>query len=418
MRKIETVIVGSGQAGLATSYHLGRLGLEHVILERSDKPASSWRGRSWDSFCLVTPNSFFRMPGAELNHLDRNAFLDRSEVIGFFDAYAKKHSLPVEYQTLVTSIEQSDRNTYIVRTDEVTWEATNVVIATGFFQKPGIPEIAGKLSREIRQLHSSEYRNPASLPPGSVLVVGSGQSGTQIAEELHHHGRQVFLSVGKAGRAPRRYRGKDIIEWLELVGLFDLTPEQLPPGMGKFDAIPHLSGSNGGHTINLHQFARDGITLLGHVRDIRVTTITIAQDLKDSLILADRFESEATTMIDSYITENNLDVPMESLPQLTDGFEQSMIKDLDLKKEGISTVIWATGYNFDYHMVKLPVLDQDGFPIQTSGITDYRGLYFVGIPWMPSERSGSLIGVAEAARMIAQSIEQTSRKTPKVVVGR
>jgi putative flavoprotein involved in K+ transport len=401
MKQIETVIFGGGQSGLATSYHISRFGLEHVVFEQSERAASAWRNRSWDSFSLVTPNSFFRIPGEELKHVDPDGFLNGKEVIDFFESYIKKYELPVEYQTRVLSVERSRNKNYVVQTDEGAWEANNVVIATGFFQKPRVPEFAGKLSREIRQLHSSEYRNPRSLPEGNVLVVGSGQSGTQIAEELNGSGRKVFLSVGKAGRAPRRYRGKDIISWLELVGLFDLTPEQLPPGMGKFDAIPHLSGANGGHTINLHQFARDGITLLGHVQDIWITSLTLANDLHGSLGIADEFESGAVSMIDDYIAENHLNAPMDSLPQLRHGFEQPVITNLDLRKEGITSVVWGTGYDFDYSLVKLPVLDQDGFPIQKSGVSNYPGLYFVGIPWMPTERSGSLIGVAESARMIA-----------------
>ena len=411
MKKIATVIIGGGQAGLATSYHLKKNNHEHVVLEQSDQAASAWSNRSWDSFSLVTPNSAFRMPGEILSHLNRDGFMSRNEVVDFFESYINKYDLPVEYESRVWHVERSGHDSFIVRTDELPWEATNVVIATGFFQQPKVPSFAGKLSDEIKQLHSSEYRNPRSLPEGKILVVGSGQSGAQIAEELCASGRRVFLSVGRAGRAPRRYRGKDIIEWLDLVGMFDLTPEQLPPGMGKFDGIPHLSGANGGHTLNLHQFARDGIKLLGHVRDIWITRLQIAPDLNESLAIVDQFENEVVTLIDEYVEKNNLKVPMEKLPQLKDGFAEAIITELDLMKEGIGTVVWATGYNFDYSTVNLPVFDKDGFPIQMNGVTSYPGLYFVGMPWMPTERSGFLLGVGESAKRIALLIEQRS-KTP------
>jgi putative flavoprotein involved in K+ transport len=244
------------------------------------------------------------------------------------------------------------------------------------------------------------------LPPGAVLVVGSGQSGCQVAEELHASGREVYLSIGKAGRVPRRYRGKDIIRWLFELGFLDLTPGQLPPGMGKFDGIPHLSGTNGGHTINLHQFAKDGIRLLGHVQSAQGSVITLAPDLHETLAMIDEFEKNVTGMIDEFIQANSPETPPEALPQLKYGFDQPVLTELHLEKAGIDTIIWATGYSFDYSFLKMPVLDQDGFPVQKSGVAEIEGLYFVGMPWMPSEKSGFLAGVGEAARNIALRIAE------------
>jgi putative flavoprotein involved in K+ transport len=407
MERVETVIVGSGQAGLATSYYLTQYGRENVVLEQAAQAANVWRSERWDSFALVTPNWALRIPGAEYNGADRNGFLPRDQIVAYFDQYIERFQPPIQYNTRVIAVEPMDSQGYRVRTSKGNYEAKNVVIATGFFQKPKLPPFATNLSSGITQFHSSAYRNPESLPQGAVLVVGTGQSGCQIAEELYLHGRKVFLCTGSAGRAPRRYRGKDIIEWLNLVGLFDLTPEQLPPGMRKFDGIPHISGTNGGHTLNLHQFARDGVTLLGHLRDISSDKVTLAPDLYENLAKADQFESEAVNMIDGYIQEKGLDVPTEELPHLHDGFGQPIIEALDLKAEGISTLIWAMGYTFDYSLVKLPVQDSDGFPIQTRGVTHYPGLYFVGMPWMPSERSGFVLGVGDSAKHIASTIAQT-----------
>jgi len=406
MDRIETVIVGAGQAGLAMSYHLKHYGREHVVLEQAAQAGSVWRNERWDSFTLVTPNWAFRIPGVEYNGADRDGFMPRDQVVACFDQYVERFQPPIRYNTHVLAVEPLDSKGYRVQTPERTFEAKNVVIATGFFQRPKIPPFAASLSPGITQLHSSAYRNPESLPAGAVLVVGSAQSGCQIAEELYQRGRQVFLCTGSAGRVPRRYRGKDVIEWLDQVGLFDLTPEQLPPGMSKFGAIPHISGTNGGHTLNLHQFARDGVTLLGHLRGAAGDKIALAPDLHENLARIDQFELEVVKMIDGYIQANGLDAPPEDVPQLRDGYAQPMIEELDLKAASINTVIWAIGYTFDFSLVKLPVCDDDGFPIQTSGVTSYAGLYFVGIPWMPSQRSGFLLGVGESAEHIASNIAQ------------
>jgi putative flavoprotein involved in K+ transport len=407
MEHIETVIVGGGQAGLAMSYHLTQYGREHIVLEQAAQAGSVWRNERWDSFTMVTPNWAFRMPGAAYDGADRDGFMARDQIVAYFEQYVERFQPPIQYNTRVLSVEPLDSKGYRVQTPERTFEAKNVVMATGFFQRPKIPTSAADLSPAITQLHSSAYRNPESLPAGTALVVGSAQSGCQIAEELYQHGRQVFLCTGSAGRLPRRYRGKDVIAWLDQAGFFDLTPDQLPPGMSKFEGIPHISGTNGGHTLNLHQFARDGVTLLGHLRGAARDKIVLAPNLHENLAKIDQFELEVLKMIDNYIQENGLDAPIEDVPQLRDGYEQPIIERLDLKTAGITTVIWAMGYTFDYSLVKLPVRDKDGFPIQASGVTDYAGLYFVGLPWMPSERSGFLIGVGESAEHIASNIAET-----------
>jgi putative flavoprotein involved in K+ transport len=404
MEHIETVIVGGGQAGLATSYHLAQQGHEHVVLERSAHVASAWRDGRWDSFTLVTPNWSLRMPGAEYAGPDPDGFLPRDEVVAYFDRYVERFGLPVRYDSEVRSVEPLDRGGYRLETGERTFKARNVVIATGFFQRPKLPSFAAELSPEIGQLHSSQYRDPDLLPPGAVLVVGSAQSGCQIAEELYQRGRTVFLSTGGAGRVPRRYRGKDVIEWIDLTGLIDLTPEQLPPGMTKFGGIPHLSGTQGGHTLNLHLFARDGVNLLGRLREASGHRVSFAPDLPENLAKADALEADVRQMIDGFVDAHGLAAPVEELPVRRDGFAQPVVEELDLKEAGVATVVWATGYRFDYGIVRLPVLDGDGFPIQSRGVTAYPGLCFVGLPWMPAERSGFLLGVGAAAGHIASTI--------------
>jgi putative flavoprotein involved in K+ transport len=404
MERIETVIVGGGQAGLATSYFLKQGRREHILLEQAAQAGSAWRTGRWDSFTLVTPNWTVRMPGAEYSGPDPEGFLPRDEIVAYFEHYADRFHLPIQYSTRVLSIEQLDGRGYRVDTDAGAYEADNVVMATGYEQLPKIPPFAANLPSHIVKLHSSTYRNPQSLPSGAVLVVGSAQSGCQIAEELYQAGRQVYLSTGaSSGRVPRRYRGQDTFKWLYQLGFFDTTPDKLPVPREHF-AAPHVSGKNGGHTLNLHQFARDGVTLLGHLRGASGHKLSLAPDLHENLGRVDGFEMQARKMIDGYIQARGLDAPLEDLPQLRYGYGQPIIEELDLKATGINTIVWAGGYTFDASLLKLPVMGTDGFPIQTNGAANYPGLYFAGMPWMPTLKTGTLAGVGESARHIAESI--------------
>jgi putative flavoprotein involved in K+ transport len=400
---IETIIIGGGQAGLATSYCLNLLGCDNLVLEQANQPGNAWRNGRWDSFTLVTPNWSVQLPGAEYQGDDPQGFLPRDDIVAYFEHYVERHRLPVRFGIRAVSVEPDDSG-YLVKTDGISFKASNVVIATGLFQKPKDPPFSANLPASILQLHSGEYRNPQALPPGAVLVVGSAQSGCQIAEELTQSGRKVYLCVGSTGRVPRHYRGKDIVEWFNLVGLFDRTPDKLPSPRAKFAGNPHLSGKNGGHTINLHQFARDGVTLLGRLQDVQDGKALIAPDLMENLAKVDRFEADIQKRIDGYIEINKLESPEEILPVLRDGYETPILTELELKASGIGTVIWALGYHFDFSLVKLPVLDQDGFPLQNEGVTVYPGLYFVGMPWMATQKSGLLLGVGKYAAAIAEHI--------------
>jgi len=402
-RQVETVIVGGGQAGLALSYYFKQEGREHVVLERAPAVANAWRNQRWDSFTLVTPNFQVRMPGAEYQGNDPYGFMPLAEVVKYFDAYAQRFDLPVHCSVEVHSVEKT-REGYLVRTSEGTYEAENVVIATGLYQAPKIPKLSGHLPEAILQLHSMEYKNPSSLPAGAVLVVGTGQSGAQIAEELYQSGGRTYLSVGSAGRVPRRYRGRDINDWFTRLGLFDTEVEELESPREKFAYHPQISGKNGGHSLNLHQFARDGVVLLGHVRDVREGKLILAPDLHETLEKVDQFEISALQKINDYIDRAALESPMESIPELYDGYSQELITALDLSACGISTVIWATGYLFDYSLVKLPVVDEDGYPIQKRGVTRFDGLYFLGMPWLHNRRSGILFGVGDDAAYLAKHI--------------
>jgi putative flavoprotein involved in K+ transport len=401
-RRVDTIIVGGGQGGLSTSFHLKQQGREHIILEKADQVAEVWRNR-WDSFTLITPNWTIRLPGAEYQGDLPDSFMIRDDVVAYFEEYVERFELPIKFGNRVISVESIEAG-YLVRTNKGEFEAANVVIATGMFQQPKIPPISTNISPEIRQMHSSQYSNPEALPSGGVLVVGSSQSGCQIAEELYQSGRKVYLSVSSAGRFPRRYRGKDVVRWLEDLGFGDRTVDQLPTPKAKFGASPHGTGKDGGHTINLHQFARDGVVLLGHVQSAQGDRIVLAPDLKESLAKADQTEADIVKAINDYIERNELDFPLEVLPELSDGYELEEITNLDLNSEGIDTVIWATGYKFDFNLVTLPVFDEDGYPLQKRGVTKYPGLYFVGLPFLHTQKSGLLSGVGDDAAHIASVI--------------
>lgn len=399
---VDTIVVGAGQGGLSSSYHLLQQGCEHIILEKNDQIARPWRSR-WDSFTLVTPNWMLKLPGAEYQGDDPDGFMPRDEVVAYFEAYVERFKMPIRYGVQVTSVEPSETG-YLLSTNDGDFKAANVVIATGMFQEPKVPAISADLPEEIQQHHSSAYRNPESLTSGAVLVVGSGQSGCQIAEELYKQRRRVYLSVGSAGRLPRRYRGKDITWWSEKTGFADRTVDQLPSPRAKFQGNPHATGKDGGHTINLHKFARDGVVLLGHIRSVKGREIGLVEDLKENLAKADKQEADFVKEIDSYIEKNGLDVPEERLPELRDGYEAEVITELDLKSAGINTVIWATGYKFDFSMVKLPILDEDGYPVQKRGVSEYPGLYFIGLPFLHTIKSGLLAGVGDDAAHVVSAI--------------
>jgi putative flavoprotein involved in K+ transport len=400
--QVDTIIVGGGQGGLSTSYFLKQQGREHIILEQTHQAAKAWRER-WDSFTFITPNWMIQLPGAEYQGDDPDGFMEREKIISYFKDYIDQNELPIRYGIRVTSVELKG-NGYLVGTNKTDFKADNVIIAAGMYQHPKVPSFSTNLSSEINQLHSSEYRNPGALPAGAVLVVGSAQSGCQIAEELYRSGRKVYLSVGNAGRFPRRYRGREITHWLDELGFYDQTADKLPSPKAKFAGSVHGTGKDGGHTINLHQFARDGVILLGHIENVQDVRVMLAPDLKDNLAKADKFEAELVNHIDEYVEKNRLRMPTEELPVMSDGFEAEEILELNLDTVGITSVIWATGYKFDFNLVKLPTFDEDGYPVQMRGVTEYPGLYFIGLPFLHTTKSGLLRGVGEDAAYVAEHI--------------
>ena len=406
--QVETVIIGGGQAGLALSYYLTRQGHTHLLLEQG-RVGETWRSGRWDSFTLNTPNWMTQLPGFSYRGDEPDDFLPRKDVVMYLEQYAASFHAPLRCGVRVTAVrQQPGGDGYRVEAEEITLKARNVVLATGPYQKPKLPAASAALSLNICQLHSSEYRNPQMLPPGAVLVVGTGQSGCQIAEDLYESGRQVYLSTSSCGRAPRHYRGKDISRWLTGLGFFDRTPDQLPSPAARFACNPHVSGNHGGD-INLRTFARQGMILLGHVQAAQGKQMILAPDLEENLARADAFERQITREIDEYIKKTGIEteasrMTIEALPNSATSMKPMLT--LDLQAAGISTIIWASGHQLDFSWVQMPVFDEMGYPVHWRGVTAFPGLYFLGLLWLYKRKSALLYGVGEDATFIASTIVQ------------
>lgn len=264
---------------------------------------------------------------------------------------------------------------------------------------------SSSISTDVLQLHSSQYRNPDQLPSGAVLVVGSGQSGCQIAEELLDAGREVYLATGRAGRVPRRYRGQDAVRWMRQTGFLDQTVDQLESSADRFRPNPHVSGKGGGRTLNLLTFHRRGIHLLGHAQDAQAWVIGFAPDLRENLAAADKFARQFKDMVDGFIDRQGLQIPDAGKPEPKSGYEAGIVTEINMAEEGINAIIWATGYRFDFSWVRFPIFDEFGYPIQERGVTPQPGLYFLGLHWLHTIESGLLSGVGADAAHVAAHFE-------------
>jgi putative flavoprotein involved in K+ transport len=413
---LDTVVVGAGQAGLGVSYFLRQNGQEHVVFERG-RIAESWLSQRWDSFRLNTSNLRNTLPGLPYDGAEPDGFSQIDTLVNYFQAYVDRFQLPVRTGVTVVSVERAeDRENFIVRTrtedgHEESVESRSVVIASGIQRVPRIPAIHTKLPAEIVQCHTADYRNPHGLPPGAVLVVGSGQSGCQITEDLLATGRTVYLCTSKVGRAPRRYRGRDLIEWWVDTKFWDITYESLQDKSISRLSQPQISGiGRYGHTVSLQNLASQGVVILGRLLDIDSGNLILGDEAAAHVHFADEFSQRVKNDIDAYLSRLNITPPAleEDPADAPDPLAQciSPLRQLNLKESNVSAVIWATGFTGDFSWIHLPVLDEQNKPIHERGVSRERGLYFVGFPWLNSRKSGIIYGVAEDANFIANAIRE------------
>jgi putative flavoprotein involved in K+ transport len=397
------VIIGGGQAGLAMSYHLKQSGIDHVILEKH-QIAHSWKTKRWDAFCLVTPNWQCRLPGYPYQGSDPNGFMLRDEIVAYIENYAKYIAAPVKEGVAVTRLRQEADGGFALETSAGEMTADAVVLAVSGYHVPNVPRMADRLDGSVTQLHSAAYRSPEHLPPGEVVVIGSGQSGCQIAEDLHLAGRKVHLAVGSAPRCPRVYRGRDAVEWLDDLGQYDLPVDQhgLKEKVRK-NANHYLTGRDGGRDIDLRKFALEGMSLYGRLRDVEGGRLMFADDLVKNLDNADRVYNGICGLIDDHIARNAIDAPPS--PHYAPVWTPADTPlELDPAKAGISTIIWTTGFRSDWSWVELPIFDGAGYPTHRRGVTSMDGVYVLGLPWLYTWGSGRFVGVGRDAAYVTQHI--------------
>jgi putative flavoprotein involved in K+ transport len=397
--KVDVAIIGGGQAGLATSWYLKQGNVEHVILE-AGRVAETRRTRRWDSFCLVTPNWSVKLPGGEYAGADPDGYMDLTELVGFFQSWADSFDAPVRDNAPVSSLEKRD-DQYVLAIDGGALLARNVVVATGAYQRAYRPAGAEALSPRVLNIFSEEYGNPARLPPGGVLIVGSGQTGSQLAEELHESGRRVFVACGRCPWAPRRLGGRDIVWWAAESGFFDRSRDTLPSPAARLVGNIVTTGHGGGHDLHLRTLHEMGVELLGHFAHAEGNRLHFANDLASSADFGDARLGDLWKFIEAYCARTGTPLPDFELPPPL-RLETRM--ELDTLADGISTVIWTSGYRPDYDWVKIPVFDGMGFPVQTDGVTGVPGLYFAGVHWMRKLKSSILYGVGEDAEMVTEHI--------------
>ena len=402
LEHVETVVIGAGQAGLAVSRELGVHGVEHVILERS-RVAQAWRDR-WDSFTLVTPNWTMDLPGTPYAGPEPEGHVSRDEIIGYIENYRTTWAAPVQEGVAVTALRAARASGFELMTSLDRISADTVVVCTGAFQKPYRPP-AGLLPPGVPVIDAIEYRNPAELPAGKVLVIGSGQTGCQLAEELFLAGRDVFLSCGRAPWLPRRLDDLDTVTWLHRVGFFDQPLSALPSPAGRLLANPQATGAAGGHDLHFRTLQLLGVVLLGRLAGVDGHRATFIDDLGASVAFGDARWAESRALLARELPIRGYAVPELQIPG---PFLYSPVTEVDLHDIGV--VIYTTGFRPDYRWIELPICDESGFPITDAGRSPHPGLYFCGVHFMRVRRSAFLFGVGLDAAIVATSVASSRRR--------
>jgi putative flavoprotein involved in K+ transport len=407
VEKIETLIVGGGQAGLAMSEHLSRRGMPHLIVERN-RIAERWRSERWDSLVANGPAWHDRFPDRTFSDIDPDGFAPASQIVEYFVAYAEQIAAPIRCGVEVKSLYRKAAGSgFRAETSKGVIDAGNVVAATGPFQRPIIPAVVPDAG--IMQLHSNAYRNPAQLPEGAVLVIGAGSSGAQIADELLRAGKRVYLSVGPHNRPPRRYRGRDFCWWLGVLGIWDA--KALDPSMEHVTIA--VSGAYGGQTIDFRRFAARGMSLVGSAEAFKDGVMHFAPDLVTNIARGDADYLSMLDAADAYAAREGLDMPEEPDTRNIDPDPPCVsnpIRQLNLADAGVTSIIWATGYALDFGWLKVDAFNEKGRPVHQRGVSEVPGLYFLGLPWLSRRASAFIWGVWRDAEYLADNIAARGRQ--------
>lgn len=407
---LDVIVVGAGQAGLCASYYLKKYGLHHIVFERG-KIGESWRSQRWDSFRINTPNQFNLLAGDDMK-LPAGEFGTATQFANTLDEYATRHQLPVLEKVKVIAIEKpADIFNVTVETNgqRQQYFSRQVIIASGVQNEVKFPSFSTHINNDIQQLHAGEYRHAAQLKDGAVLVVGSGQSGCQIVEDLLSAGRKVFFSTSMVGRVPRRYRGRDIMEWLLELKFFDARLQDIDPAT-LHQKPPQLTGVGGDRTISLQMLSKKGAIIIGKTETAQNKSLVIQRNAAKHVQFADQISQMIKGMIEECIVKMKIDAPPPSIDEADqpdmEAKSVTEIAELDLAEKNIGSIIWATGFNYDFSYIKLPVLNAEGLPVHDNGSTAVEGLYFIGLPWLRMRKSSLILGAKDDAAFIVEKVYQ------------
>ena len=403
IEKIDTLIVGGGQAGIAMSEHLSNCKIPHLVLERN-RIAERWRSERWDSLVANGPAWHDRFPNMEFADFDPNGYPSKEQVVDYFVAYAEMIKAPIRCGVEVKEVRRNvGRPGFRVETSDGIFDANNVVAATGPFQRPLIPKFEFEKNK-ITQIHSSQYQNPEQLPDGGVLVVGAGSSGAQIADELLRSGKSVYLSVGPHDLPPRSYRGRDFVWWLGVLGKWEAVTKD--PGTEHITIA--VSGAHGGQTVDFRGLAERGISLLGRAQSFKNNVMHFAPDLTKNIAGGNAYTLSLLDQADDYVIRNGLNFPLE--PEAREVLPDpecvtNPILEINLEEAGINSIVWATGFDVDFSWLKVDALDENGRPKHERGISTESGIYFLGLPWQSRRGSSFIWGVWQDAKFLADQIK-------------
>ena len=404
--EIDTVVIGGGQAGLATSHWLTTRGIPHVVFEKG-RVGESWRSQRWDSFMLNTPNVVNQLPGDTYEGDDPVGFASRDELVGYFEHYVSRNDLPVRQGVTVTELRPVAGGFQIVANGE-RHDCRHVVLCTGDQGYPRLPSLAEKLPANVVSMHAADYRRPEQLPEGAALVVGSGQSGVQIAEDLLEAGREVYLSTSAVGRIPRRYRGKDVLEWIRMIGMAEQTPAQLEDPNEIYNRQPQISGTHGGHSVSLHRLGRAGARLLGRLRSAQGQLLGFDDDLLANVEKGEAMCAKLKKGLDTFIEKSGTAAPPAEHDPADEPFEglaeMAKVREIDLEAKHVGSIVWATGFGPKFDYLDAALLDERGLPRHTDGVCHTPGLYCVGLVWQRRRISGLLVGVDRDAEYVTEQI--------------